>query len=384
MIQRSLNFWNKNKRTINTTWIIISSIAFLMLLQGCAGMRSVRGTKAYYSKKVDNNDAEEKISNDKNNDEFSDMLGEFENKFHKPSEEDENTGDQDLAYLNETESYNASNNLDATTNQNKKLPTLNEQVRSLSQGQDQIKTRVDNLQNDVDEIKGTLNDIKDVLYDMSGKENLPKTGADDKRKELHNSKQNSKPSNIILPDEKVNKKETEEKPQQKRKINTTKTQKNRSFTIKPVNYPNPGKDVTKAEKQDNKKKEPEIKEADLETKEKYNIAFSHFKNRRFNEAVNLFQDITESEKDPKILSDSYYWLGESYFGMEQYGKAMEYFRKVGSAGSNSKLDNAQAMIAECLIRSGQINDAKNAFKELIANFPESSFVPRARKMLQQL
>lgn len=355
-----------------------------MLLEGCAGMRSVRGTKAYYSKNTDNNDARLKNNQEENNDEFSDMLSEFENKFHKPGQKDANKQNQDIAFVKDNDDYNTPDAFDATDNSSKKLPTLNEQVKTLKQGQDQIKTRVDNLQNDVNEMKGTLNDIKDVLYDMSGKENLPKTGGDEKSNNLQDSKQKDTPKNIILPDEKVKNKKTEEKPQQKRKINTTKSRKNRSFTIKPVNYSNPAKDETKPEKSDKTVKEQENTEADLETKEKYNIAFSHFKNRRFNEAVNLFQDIIETEKSPKILSDSYYWIGESYFGMEQYGKAMENFRKVGSTGSTSKLDNAQAMIAECLIRSGQIKDAKNAFKELIANFPGSSFVPRARKMLQQL
>jgi TolA-binding protein len=370
---------------IRAIWTIMTFAILVILINGCAGMRSVRGTKAYHSdKKITKTEApdDKEISSD---DEYADMLSQFENKFHKPDSEVQNDGIdfQDASYI-EPNDNNEQIAKNETAENSKRLPTLSEQMKSLSNGQEEIKSKVDELQLDVNEIKGTLDEIKDVIYDMSGTKPLPKTGLPVSKKTNTIKTNNNTDNNIILPDEKIEGKKPEPKKiTQPRKTNSTKSKENKTFTVKPVNYITP--DIKEDEAvETNEEKIEEKQENNVSANEKYDIAFSQFKARRFNEAISLFSDIVKAETDPKIVSDSYYWLGESYFGMEQYGKAMDYFRKVSSAGANSKLDNAQLMIAECLIRSGQINDAKNAFKELIAKYPDSSFVPRARKMLQQL
>jgi TolA-binding protein len=79
-----------------------------------------------------------------------------------------------------------------------------------------------------------------------------------------------------------------------------------------------------------------------------------------------------------------YWLGESHFGLNQYDKAISYFDKVLKSGSASKKDDAMIMIAEAQVRSGKINEAKKMFNSFITVYPQSQFVPRAKKMLQQL
>jgi TolA-binding protein len=77
-------------------------------------------------------------------------------------------------------------------------------------------------------------------------------------------------------------------------------------------------------------------------------------------------------------------LGESHYGIKQYAKAIEYFIKVLESPEFSDKENAKVMIAESQIRNGETNSAKQTFKQLIADYPESKFVPRARKMLQKL
>jgi len=366
---------------IKTICIIISAISLILIANGCAGMRSVRGTKAYYNQKTEQKEVPNNDNIVQENNEYEDMLSEFETKFHKPVDEpvtQNETEFKEVAYTQEQTSHsNISSN---------RMPTLDEQMKSLSAGQTEIKNHVNNLQTDVDEMKGTLNEIKEVLYDMSGQKPLPKAGLPVSTKSNIIKPENKTDNNIILPDEKVNvqQQKTAPKPKTtKRKTNSTKPKENKTFTVKPVNYMSPDKNEAFDIKQEDTSNEG-IEVNTVDANEKYDIAFNHFKSRRFNEAISLFDDIVISEKDTKIVTDSFYWLGESYFGMEQYGKAMDYFNKVSSSGASSKLDNAQLMIAECLIRSGQVNEAKTAFKELIAKYPDSSFVPRARKMLQQL
>jgi TolA-binding protein len=371
--------------TIKAIWIILSATLFIFVINGCAGMRSVRGTKAYYKEKNESNEQVNDLKTEPEQNELDEMLSKFETKFHKNDNNDNKINDSEFIQTSYSENDYTfiDDDLDVKNSDTKKrLPTLSEQMQSLSSGQLEIKDRVDHLQNDVNEMKGTLNEIKEAIYDMSGTKPLPKTGLPPSNKS-NTVKATNKNSNIILPDEEIKEQKSEPKPQKaKRKTNTTKTVQNKTFTVKPASYIAPDKEIDNKQIEDNIQDKPE--ENEIKPTEKYDIAFNHFKNRRYNEAIQLFNDIVMSDADPKVKSDSYYWLGESYFGMEQYGKAIDHFNKVSSAGANSKLDNAQMMIAECLIRSGQVMEAKTAFKELIAKYPESSFVPRARKMLQQL
>jgi TolA-binding protein len=385
MSERSYKKMYGKKFSIKAIWIILSATLFIFVINGCAGMRSVRGTKAYYKEKNESNEQVKDLKTEPEQNELDEMLSEFETKFHKTGNNDKKINDNEVIETSYTQNDYTFMDDDIQVNNHdgkRRLPTLSEQMESLSNGQLEIKDRVDYLQNDVNEMKGTLSEIKEAIYEMSGTKPLPKTGLPTSNKS-NTVKTTNKNNNIILPDEEVKEQKSDPKPQKaKRKTNTTKTVQNKTFTVKPANYIAPDKNIDNKQVEEENQEKPE--EIEIKPTEKYDIAFNHFKNRRFNEAVNLFNDIVNSDADPKIKSDSYYWLGESYFGMEQYGKAIDHFNKVSSAGANSKLDNAQMMIAECLIRSGQVVEAKTAFKELIAKYPDSSFVPRARKMLQQL
>jgi TolA-binding protein len=78
-----------------------------------------------------------------------------------------------------------------------------------------------------------------------------------------------------------------------------------------------------------------------------------------------------------------YWIGESSYGLKQYKKALTSFRNSANIDSD-RADDASAMIAECMIKLGRVKEAKQEYKDFIAQYPSSNLVPRARKMLQQL
>jgi len=85
-----------------------------------------------------------------------------------------------------------------------------------------------------------------------------------------------------------------------------------------------------------------------------------------------------------MVSKCNYWLGESHFGLGQYDDAIAYFQKVISSKNADKKADAFIMIAESNIRSGKVNEAKKVFTTFINNYPNSQYIPRAKKMLQQL
>lgn len=389
MYKRYTKIISKYNRVYRASWIILSSLIVMIIFHGCVGMRSVRNAKGSYLTKSQDKSQSSQNGFTQSEAVYSNMMDEFEKKFYKPEDDSkptEETTIQNVLYMQQADNEQLSEQSRVEKPKNK-IPTLSEQMKSISSGQREITNQVGNLQHDVDEMKETLDDIKVVLYDLAGKKVLPSTGATVKQNvKKINEVNKSSSNNIILPDEKIEKKKPTSKStvkSPKRKTNSTKSKNHKAFTMKPISYSTNNKSVAVL-MNDKRQISEEKDENNLDSKEKYNIAFTHFKNRRYNEAIVLFSDLTKSELNSKILSDSYYWLGESYFGTEQYGMAMKYFKKVSTSGNSTKNDNAQAMYAECLIRSGQINDAKKAFKDLIAKYPDSSFVSRARKMLQQL
>jgi len=116
----------------------------------------------------------------------------------------------------------------------------------------------------------------------------------------------------------------------------------------------------------------------------YHSALNLISKKQYDEAIPLLLETIKTEKSPEVLSNSYYWLGESYFGVSKYDQAIFNFQKVISYKNSSKLDDAQLMVAESYQRLGRNDEAKKAFQKLIDFFPTSEFVPRAKKMLQKL
>ncbi|MBK9249299.1 MAG: tetratricopeptide repeat protein [Ignavibacteria bacterium] len=116
----------------------------------------------------------------------------------------------------------------------------------------------------------------------------------------------------------------------------------------------------------------------------YHKALNLISKKQYDEASTLLLEILKTEKSPEVLSNSYYWLGESYFGISKYDQAIFNFQKVIRYKNSSKLDDAQLMVAESYQRLGRNDEAKKSFQKLVDFFPTSEFVPRAKKMLQKL
>jgi len=70
--------------------------------------------------------------------------------------------------------------------------------------------------------------------------------------------------------------------------------------------------------------------------------------------------------------------------MSDYDKSIEFMNKVLNSQDSQYLDGARIRKAEANLKSGKIIEAKADYQALIRNHPSSNYVPKARKMLQQL
>lgn len=62
----------------------------------------------------------------------------------------------------------------------------------------------------------------------------------------------------------------------------------------------------------------------------YHIALEHFKNSDFNEAINLVNEFIAISKPKSLLDDAYLLLGDIYFELKEYHKAIPAYNKVKS------------------------------------------------------
>jgi TolA-binding protein len=248
-----------------------------------------------------------------------------------------------------------------------KIPTLREQMKSLSDDQVLMRQDLSEMKNDISEIKSMLSNS-----DLSMNKNVsePSAVAGVKRKIMEQTfiepDEKVREKNVIYADENVSKSKNNgiKKPSITAKNSSKKTVKSipaandddnaLDYTNQGINNPN------------------------------FKSALDLYNARSYNASIAKLQEIIKSSKNKELVSAANYLAGESYYAMKQYKEAIKHYKSVIKYGNNAKNDDAQIMIAESYIRSGEIPQAKSAFKSLIDNFPNSEFLPRARKMLQQL
>ena len=68
---------------------------------------------------------------------------------------------------------------------------------------------------------------------------------------------------------------------------------------------------------------------ELEANTIFDIAFCHFRDKKYANAAEMFARSIPLLNDAEIQAEAQYWIGESYFGMDQYEIAVSEFLKVG-------------------------------------------------------
>jgi len=360
--------------SIKSKWLILTFLAVSLVISSCSSPRNVRNGDVI-SKRNSNSGEKEHTSA----------------KYILPDNEYENKENEVVMLSSDNQQDEAqsgnSAETESTGNQNhkKKILTLREQMKLYEDEQKSLKTKVGEMDDDIQSIKRTLDKIKITLTERKHESDDAVAGESDESPEPEpKSINNKKPKNIILSDESAatTKKQSAAKPSK-----TATPKKKNTLTIKPDNKPEkksvqPQKNIAKVKH----KKLHQEKQIQPQTpnSEPVELALKSFISKDYQKSISEFNTILTTAKDAETIAKSNYWLGESYFAMKQWDKAIPYFQKVLRIKNTAMHDNAQMMIAESLIRSGQIPEAKKAFKVFVDSYPQSEYLPRARKMLQQL
>lgn len=352
--------WILNLCPNKCKWILLSAILLSVAFMACSP-RSVRNGKTRnlhhpVKEKVVEAENISKAGNIESR-EFLEAQQELLSEINR-----QNTNKSDTFYLDEKSG--------------EVLP-YNSHLRAIMEEQDNINRKVSSLQSDVGDIKSTLELIKSELLGMNNK---PQADAVAGETSYENPAQVNK-SNTMLPDEKVNTKSEKKQNTPQKKAVKPKTRVNASNKKKTVDEP---EDEEPVDFSSNDNTVESGAQTGNDNFSGFNKAMNEFKNRNYKGAINELHNMLKKEKNKDNVGKLNYWIGESHFGLNQYDKAVNYFEKVLSSNNNAKKDDAQIMIAESHARTGNIEEARKAFSDLISNYPKSRYIPRARKMLQQL
>ena len=116
----------------------------------------------------------------------------------------------------------------------------------------------------------------------------------------------------------------------------------------------------------------------------YRTALDDYRERRYKAALERFGDVLSAAPSGNLADNSQYWMGECYYGLEEYRAALAEFTKVFAYSETEKDDDAQLMIARCQIALGESEEALSAFQKLLEEYPASEYLATARKEIENL
>jgi TolA-binding protein len=112
---------------------------------------------------------------------------------------------------------------------------------------------------------------------------------------------------------------------------------------------------------------------------KYYLARSQFESYQYQNAIDTFQQLLSQYNTHHMADNCQYWIGECYYGLKHYNKALLEFEKVFAYSQTDKHDDAQLMIGLCYVKSGDTDKAQVEFQTFINNYSQSEYLPIARK-----
>jgi hypothetical protein len=118
--------------------------------------------------------------------------------------------------------------------------------------------------------------------------------------------------------------------------------------------------------------------------EQYNEALNLYLSYQYEKALAIFQFLLSSDISHSLADNCQYWIGECYFGMKSYKKALESFQKVLSFPQSNKNEDALFMMARCYLNLGKKEEASRTLQRFIDEYPKSRHIESALNIFLKL
>ncbi len=116
----------------------------------------------------------------------------------------------------------------------------------------------------------------------------------------------------------------------------------------------------------------------------YDGALSKFRAKDYQGAITDFKALIDSGIEASLADNCHYWIGESQFGLKQYKTALATFQGITEMQRTGKKADATFMIGNCYMALGNKASAKEAYQKVVADFPTSPLVEKAKAKLAKL
>ncbi|MFZ9367570.1 MAG: tol-pal system protein YbgF [Burkholderiaceae bacterium] len=117
----------------------------------------------------------------------------------------------------------------------------------------------------------------------------------------------------------------------------------------------------------------------------YDLALTQFKAQNFRAAAQGFTDFLKRFPDSTNLSQGYFWLGSSYYAMQDCVNAIPAFQTVITRFTNSqRAPDAMLSMAECQSDMKDKTAARQTLNNLIKRFPSSAAAKTGKERLAEL
>jgi tol-pal system protein YbgF len=110
----------------------------------------------------------------------------------------------------------------------------------------------------------------------------------------------------------------------------------------------------------------------------YDDALKAFNTRKYDAAAKGFNSIIHSGTNADLTNRAKYWLGETYYAQKKYNEALPLFQETLKLKNSEKKADAQFMIAQTYERLGSKAKAKAAYEKVVKDYPMSKNVKRAK------
>ena len=117
----------------------------------------------------------------------------------------------------------------------------------------------------------------------------------------------------------------------------------------------------------------------------FDAALREFGERRYSGAISDLRQFLQMYSDSSLASEAQYWLGESYYAVQDYDAARESFINLGLRYPNSeRLPEALLKLGYIYEMQGDISRSRDVFQKLLQVYPDTQAAGLAKQRLQLL
>ena len=120
------------------------------------------------------------------------------------------------------------------------------------------------------------------------------------------------------------------------------------------------------------------------TASSYSAALQDYRAGKYRQAMDKFSQFIRLNPSSDLSDNAQYWIGECYYGLNNYRQALAEFQKVFLYPKTNKADAAQFKVGYCYLELGEKTRALAEFKKLVSQYPHSEYVEKAKKVMAQL